>query len=182
MALAVVLAGAAVPWAITGIGKPWWDFQERKPFGASGRGESGDIFTSDRVYRRLPSRCQLFANSRRKPRADISQVIRYRCPWSPKSSHTAATVSPRESPGAAAAKGFREFSSSSRVGTGKTLDPNHPPAPLPRLPRSLWIVGWKGCYRHVRVKLSVRLGCGLISVAAPWTVFGKPSQRDPAGF
>jgi hypothetical protein len=38
---------------------------------ASGRGESGDIFTRDRVYRPPPLTVPTFANSWCKPRADI---------------------------------------------------------------------------------------------------------------
>jgi hypothetical protein len=64
----------------TGLGKTRWDFQERKPLGASGRGESGDIFTSDRTYRHLPSQCQLLQTHGANQGRTFSHAIRYRGP------------------------------------------------------------------------------------------------------
>jgi hypothetical protein len=50
------------------------------PFGASGRGESGDIFTSDRVYRHLTSLCPLLQTHGENQGRTFLHVIRYRCP------------------------------------------------------------------------------------------------------
>jgi hypothetical protein len=79
-----------------------------------------------------PSQCQLLQTRGAGRGRTFSQVIGRRCPSSPKSGHTEATVSLRKSRGEDAAKGFCEsFDPLARRG-GETIRTREPGGPPPR--------------------------------------------------